>query len=258
MIPLWRIHFDHIYCIHSLADTERTRHIGVELARTGISDSGIFSFVYTAPDPWERRIAEAFPESVGRHPSALKFLNLAMAQARMLRESLALGYGRIMVAEDDVCFLHDLDAVQDALEAIPTKADVVQFDKFVDYGRVTPERYRLICKERAVNRFYFDTAGGEYYSGGCFGVMNPAAMRTLLSLLEGGRPRPIDILFQTAPLRRVAARKNVAIQRTFRDAMLLEYQTGTCGDGEADAHTRAYEAQGVRFEDYSPIEKEVE
>jgi hypothetical protein len=219
-----------------------------ELMRVGLFDCPAFSFVYTSPDPWETKLAEAYPSCVGGHACAVKFLNLALSQARTMREALSMGYGRVLFLEDDIRFLKSESETTRALRLIPSGFGIVQFDKFVDYGKVTHEEYGRICEAQSVNSHYFDELDGEYYSGGCFS-MDADAMEAFLSHMERVRPAPCDLLMQTLPVRRAAAKKNVAVQVTFEGAMVREYARNAT-DG-SKSHHAAYSAQGVRYEDYA-------
>ena len=241
----WARHFDHIYCFHYLPDTARVEGFTNELRRVGILDSGIFSFVYTTPDPYEKKLLEKCPEISGRHASALQFVNLGLASARTLREALALGYQRVLFLEDDIRFLKDLDELEAALANIPQGWDIVQFDKFMKWEH-TPESYAERVKKDEINSHYFDAKGEELPGGGCF-MATPRGMANMLKGQEQWRPGPMDQLMNMNGSYHAVAKKNLAVQVVHDDAMLLNY----LAYAKANTHHKAYKPQGLRYEDYA-------
>lgn len=247
----WTKHFDHIYCFHFLPDTERMPGFTNELRRVGILDSGIFSFVYTTPDPWEKKLMELCPNVAGRHASALQFLNLGLASARTIREALGLGYERVLFLEDDIRFLKDLDELETALAATPDGYDIVQYDKFMGWD-VTPESYRAICEADAINEFYFDAQGKndskpkELSSGGCF-MATKRGMENIHRALVEWRPVPMDGFLNMNGNRHAVARKNLAVQIVYGDAMLWSYLQRE----KANTHHKAYAPMALKYEDYA-------
>lgn len=241
----WKRHFDRIYCIHYLPDAGRMPGFTAELERVGILGSGIFSFVYTSPDPWERKLLEAYPNISGRHASALQFVNLGLASARTLREALALGYQRVLFLEDDIRFLKDTAELEAGLDAIPEGWDIVQFDKFVKWEH-TPETYAAQTKAQEINAFYYDARGEELPGGGCF-MATPRGMANMLKGQEQWRPGPMDQLMNMNGSRHAVAKKNLAVQVVHDDAMLLAY----LAYAKANTHHKAYAPQGLKYEDYA-------
>lgn len=244
----WARHFDRIWCFHYLKNADRLPGITDELRRVGILDSGVFSFEYTSPDPWERKLARACPECTGGHASKLGFLNLGLATARKLREALALGYRRVLFLENDIRFLKDLGRIKATLEAMPDGYDIVQLEKFIDHQKVPDaEAYAKVCAERSVNGEFFDAGGMVTYSGGCVS-MNRRAMENLLGYMERWRPQPLDGLIQLNSIgRRAVAKRNVAVQIVLGDAMLWEYAAWE----RRNTHHRAYAPQGLAYGDYA-------
>ena len=241
----WACHFDHIYCFHFLPDTERMPGFTNELRRVGILDSGIFSFVYTTLDPWEKKLMELYPNVAGRHASALQFLNLGLASARTIREALGLGYERVLFLEDDIRFLKDLDELETALAATPDGYDIVQYDKFMGWD-VTPESYKALCEADAINDFYFDAKGKELSSGGCF-MATKRGMENMHRAFVEWRPAPMDGFLNMNGSRHAVARKNLAVQIVYGDAMLWNYLQRE----KANTHHKAYAPMALKYEDYA-------
>jgi hypothetical protein len=246
-MPRWPSYFDRIYCIHHLPDKGRMPSLESELRRVGILDSGIFQFVFTTPDPWESRLLEKCPEIAGtrERSSSIGFLNLGLASARTLREALCIGYRRVLFLEDDIRFLKDLDALDAALAATPDGFDIVQYDKFVDWN-LTPEQYRDMAEALSVSPLYFDARGKDYYSSGCF-MATRRGMENMLRAMDEWRPAPMDAYMNMNGSTHAVAKRNLAVQIVYGDAMLWNYLQRE----KANTHHKAYAPQGVRYEDYA-------
>lgn len=133
--PDWKKYFDHIYCVHYIEYKEREEELKKELERVGILDSGIFSFKYTFSSPIDKVLYES--ESFSRERFNKRFsigaYNLAKGHYDCMKESLGLGYKRVLFLEDDVAFLKDLEEITRILEASP-HADIEMYDKVAIRG----------------------------------------------------------------------------------------------------------------------------
>lgn len=240
----WSRHFDRAYCFHFVKDAARLPGLTEEFRRVGLLDSGIFRWVTTYSNPWERRLIEAMPRvwPKGATKTAVGFLNLGMATMRTLREALHDGCRRVLFMEDDIRFLKDLGELEAGLAAIPDGYDVVQLDKF-ERWEATPEEYAAKVAAQSVNGRYFDAAGTLYTSGGCV-MLTDGGMRNILRAYEEWRPGPMDSYFTMNGNRVAVAKRNLAVQVVHGDAMLMDYM-------RANTHHAAYLPQGVRYEDYA-------
>lgn len=66
------------------------------------------------------------------------FMNSLLAHYRAVRTAYFLGCRSILVLEDDVRFIRDVGKLADAIDALPTNADLALFD-WVERGKWTPE-----------------------------------------------------------------------------------------------------------------------
>lgn len=244
MMPPWSRHFDRAYCFHFVKDAARLPGLTEEFRRVGLLDGGVFRWVTTYPNPWEKRLIEACPKTWprGANKTAVGFLNLGMASMRTLREALADGCERVLFLEDDIRFLRDLDAVDEAIADIPDGFDIVQFDKFCP-ANMTREQYAEKVAARSVNAHYFDAAGTLYTSGGCF-MATRRGMENILRAFEEWRPGPMDGYLNMNGNRVAVAKRNLAVQIVMGDAMVFDYM-------KANTHHAAYAPQGIRYEDYA-------
>ena len=239
----WKSHFDHIYCFHYLPSSGRLAGIKEEFRRVGILDSGIFSFVYTSPDPMEKYIANVTPRVAHDEESNRGFVNLGLATARTFREALALGYRRVLFLENDIRFLKNLKTIEMIMERTPKDYAIVQYDKFLPWNW-TPDRYRSNVERFRINDAFYD-GGAEFLpSGGCFAA-DTQGMTALLNALERGGPRPVDGLFGAVGVRRAVAVLNVAIQVVFEDALLWKYLK------QGNTHHKAYAPMELDYSLYN-------
>lgn len=241
----WKRHFDHAYCISFAPSRLRRAYATEEFRRVGLLDSGIFSWALTYPDPFEKKLLDAYPWlGVTEDPKTrIAFINLGLASCRLLRESAAMGYRRVLFMEDDIRFLKDTAAIADALYGIPDGFDIVQFDKFATW-ETTREEYAALCERKSVNPHYFDASGGLWMSGGCF-MATARGMANMLQAMEAHRPAPMDGFMNHNGNRHAAVKRNLAVQVMMGDAACMNYM------GRRNTHHLAYAPQGVRYEDYN-------
>jgi hypothetical protein len=241
----WSRHFDRAYCFHYANDAARLPGLTEEFRRVGLLDSGIFRWMRTFPNPWEKRLIEARPDlwRGGPNKTSVSFLNLGFASMRAMREALADGCKRVLFLEADIRFLKDLSAIKDALDAIPDGFDVVQFDKF-DLWSVTPDEYAAKVERQSVNAHYFDARGKNYMSGGCF-MATTRGMENILRAMEEWRPGPMDGYLNMNGNTHAVAKRNLAVQVVMGDAMVFDYMA------KRNTHHAAYRPQGLRYEDYA-------
>lgn len=243
----WSKYFDHIYCFHFLGKSERLRtDITAEMDRVGILKSGIFSFVYTSRDPWEKALWDACPRS--RKTFNTGFLNLGLATARTLREALALGYGRVLFLEDDIRFLKDPQEIEATLAATPDEGrdevSIVQYDKFLPWS-MKPTEYRRMTEVGRINDRFFSSRGKSLYSGACF-MATRKGMNALLRFEEDDHPTPADGIFEMVGVRTACAERNMAIQVFYGDAMAAGYF-----NGKGNTHHKAYAPMELDYSLYN-------
>lgn len=243
----WSKYFDHIYCFHFLGKSERLRKdITAELDRVGILKSGIFNFVYTSRDPWEKALWDASPRC--RKTFNVSFLNLGLATARTLREALALGYQRVLFLEDDIRFLKDLKEIEKILAATPNESrdevSIVQYDKFLPWS-MTPSEYRRMVEVGRFNDYFFSSRGKSLYSGACF-MATKKGMEALLRFNEDDHPTPSDGVFQMVGVKTACADRNMAIQIFYDDAMAAGYF-----NGKGNTHHKAYAPMELDYSLYN-------
>lgn len=250
MAAWWGRQFDRIYCFHHTGMKGRYEAMHAELERVGILGSGVFQWVITSPDPHEATVLDSFPKEdwpFESRKASLGFINLGMATARAIRESLYFGHRRILVLEDDLRFLNDLGRVRDIIDATPDAADAVQYDKYLMWGE-EDDSYAQMAEERPLGYSgrFFDPGDAVVPSGACL-ALNRNAMTGLLMALELGIPRPVDGLLQQCRLRRAVAVENAGVQIYYRDSLQEAY---TAGDKEL-RHYKAYELMGVDLSRYA-------
>lgn len=210
-------HFDAIYCL-SLADNIKRRSVmHFELQRVGIIDSGIFHWKITVRNELYKYIwnnPEFKCDDWWKHLTGC--LNCTLAHYEIMKESLARGFRRVLIVEDDIRFLKVLGEMEKIVEAMPA-ADIVLFDKNMPCSK---ERFHEAVKSNRVNDHYIDFSNVCLNSAGCL-ALSTKAMETITESQEKYF-RPADYwtnrvnhegdVINDDGLTRVASIKNLAVQ----------------------------------------------
>ena len=123
----WETLFDRVFCVYYLPNKARMPRLQKELERIGLLESPVFEWRFTTPSPYDKVVQDSYKDK--KWINSIGCMNVALETNRILKESLLLGYKRILVLEDDVAFLKDLTQLKTILENIPEGYDVVQLDK---------------------------------------------------------------------------------------------------------------------------------
>ena len=206
----WAKYFDKIFCLHFIPQSARLPRLKSELSRVGILDSGIFQFRYTSPCKYDNIIWEKEKDIyLAPRPS---FVNMCLETRRILAESVAFDYKRILILENDVAFLKDLSLLEQLLEETPSGYGIVQYDKFVN-----PEwsdKYYDDLKSSRISANYFESPHNRMWtSAACLGLFNKG-IEQMLSLFNS-RICATDIAYQLMTCRYAVAIKNLAVQIRF-------------------------------------------
>ena len=109
-----------------------------------------------------------------------------------------------------------------------------------------------MCEADAINAHYFDAKGKndsypkELSSGGCF-MATRRGMENIERAFREWRPGPMDGFLNMNGNRHAVARKNLAVQIVYGDAMLLNYLAAA----KANTHHKAYAPMALKYEDYA-------
>lgn len=207
----WNRYFDAIYCL-SLADyRERRELMHAELGRVGIADSGILHWKITVRNPLYRYIwtnPSFHTESWWLEMEGP--LNATMGHYEIMKESLARGFGRVLILEDDVRFLKDSGAIAPILDDLPEGYDIA----LLDYNLCTDKRpYRKALERDRINDHFFSFANTRMWGGSCYALSTRAMQRITWS--QEMFFEPADHVYNAKGedgLVRVASIRNVAVQ----------------------------------------------
>ena len=221
----WFLHFDAIYCL-SLADNIQRRDLMIdELRRVGILDSGILH--------WKITVRNALYQYIWQNPSfqcdewwrGMEVnLNCTMGHYEIMLESLARGFRRVLIIEDDIRFVKDQNYISRILAFLPDHNtdlphyDICLFDKNVS-ARPRTSLHNAINYAR-INAHYFDYSTAFLGSTGCI-ALSERAMRRFVEQQER-KFMPADFLTNRINaegdvvnddgLHRVASIANLAVQ----------------------------------------------
>ena len=176
----WSDYFDHIYCVHYAPYKERKVELEKELDRVGILSSGIFSYHYTFPTPFDDDLMKN-PE-FNHAEFGMRFnkgaVNLAMGHYNIMAEAVSFGYNRILIIEDDIAFLKDINMIKNILDKMPDK-DIIIFDK------ITPDerQYKMSLQYDKINDYYVNTGALVLWCSDCYSV-NTKGMKHIIKNQE--------------------------------------------------------------------------
>ena len=133
----WSKYFDHIFCIHYLANDRVNRHHQLinELSRVGIYQSGIFSFIYDEDSVITNDIMENARNKyfIGLDKYGKR---VTINHYKAFNIAKICGYKNILVLEDDVCFLKDLDELEKYIqETSILNTDLIMYD-YITYKNI--------------------------------------------------------------------------------------------------------------------------
>lgn len=126
----WNKYFDHIFCIHYISEDRIERHHQLinELKRVGIYDSGIFSFIYDENSIITNEIYENVRNN--EYCSYDKYAKrVTINHYKAFNISKFCNYKKILILEDDICFLKDIQQIEYYLnQASNNDTDLIMYD----------------------------------------------------------------------------------------------------------------------------------
>ena len=180
--------FDHIYCLHYLPTQDRLEKLKSELKRVGIDETAdYFSWIYDYPSGL---LDTVYNDKRVNMNSALKSASrtylkrVSMKHYRIVKEAYELGYGRILILEDDVRFHKDISHISNLLLNMPD-SDVIMFDKMVSSEAQEGIKYKKYVKELPAGSLYgsIGNSGVFFIFCSCY-ALNRKAMKHIIDLHE--------------------------------------------------------------------------
>lgn len=216
-----------------------------ELARVGLDDA---VRQWQFPTPLDNVVRSNVQHSNGVKRDG--YFNCSMGHYRAIATAYYRGLDHALFIEDDIRFLKDVDAIEQAVNDLPDDYDLAMLDWFCikkkdGSGIGIAKRYR---DERRVNRHWseFD----KFYSAGCYALSRKGMERIMLAIelsatdKKIGMFRIIDHYMDRnvigAESRLYFASTNIAIQR----------QIGASNSSGYDIAGK-YRSLGIRLEDYA-------
>lgn len=238
----WNKYFDKVYCLHYLPQADRLPRLQEELARVGLSQSGILEMRYNSPCEYDKLIFEKF-QNKALAPS-LGFVNIALEVRKVLTEAKAFGYKRILLLENDVAFLRNLGKLEAYLAQTPKGFGIVQYDKFV-VPRFKAQYDNLIVSAKiGGSDNYFESPHNMMWtSAACIGLFDDGITQ-MLDILNK-QIVATDITYQMMTCRYAVAIQNLAIQVTFADSQNVH------NDDSRDMMDSVYKNQNIDYSLYA-------
>lgn len=129
-MPKWaeNLGVEHAFALCYTGYPERIGPFMDEVARAGLS--GATDRIYTYANPFDAVLLR-HAAHVNRKPG---HFNAMFGHYAAVKTALAMGWGRILVMEDDCRFLNDLSALEEASARVPADWDMLALDAFVWKG----------------------------------------------------------------------------------------------------------------------------
>lgn len=206
-MPNWSV-FDHVFCIHYLGNKKREGGIKDEFSRVGLWGRENFTLYET--------VRTVYEEQLPNQNEYAGIKNLALNTLRILLTAKAKGWKRILICEDDVCFLKDLGLLSSIVDKTPLDYDVCVFDKFVFIHNT---EFQDFCNKNRVN-FLFSEWESGIYSSSCYMVSESAYDKLIGALSK--RLIAIDDLLQMKELKKCYSIINACCQSSDSDSMFID------------------------------------
>lgn len=198
----WTKYFDRVFCIMLLDDKkERLPRLEDELARVDLLGSPIFEWRYDVSIPLDKAITEY---SEFEHIVKDGYKKNIYNYARIMQESLLLGYKRILIIEDDVAFLKDKREIIRYLESLPSYP-IVQMSKF----SLNDTQIEEIERAKIEGKRYFQSQVG--FTDASCNIFSREGMQICLDVLSN-RKIPTDWIGHIVPDKVALATKNLSVQ----------------------------------------------
>ena len=173
----WKEHFDHIYCLHYVKNEDRYERISKEFKRTGILDSGIFSWHMTVDSPLKDRMYSTL-NVYADYASFFKlpgYADLMFNHYIVMKEAISLNYNRILMFEDDIMLLKDIQQIEKTITNTPNNINIILYDYF--------EYYKIKSHIQFGNFIKLSNDDGTYHSGAMYSI-DHKTMIQYVSILE--------------------------------------------------------------------------
>ena len=182
--------FEKIYVISLIYNKERQLFIKKQLNELGLEFEFVYGIDYFNIKTDRFGNVINYPDltlstngdEVVDHLDNDKMYGCGMSHYRAVLQAYELGYNNILIIEDDICFIKDINMINNYLNNIPNDADYVTYSsRFME-----PKEYQLFLKYQKI--FYSDDPKfikiSNKYSTLCgtmmYGLMNRKTMKLYL------------------------------------------------------------------------------
>lgn len=227
LAKIWADKFDAIYLLHFIPSKDRLAPALEELNRVGITDHPKFILDEKVFTPFDRIIFKNLRRPYygdNMTEKQRRILDISKQHYDVIKKAYESGYKRILIMEDDVCFLRDLDLIKTYITNMPNNFDIhildYRFYQPMDSVKQTVEEKYNKALAAKINDYYCNVSDFEaIHSAACYAI-NRTYMYHIIQNTEY-QLQPIDMLTCATPgnidehmrFKRCIPVKNVAIQR---------------------------------------------
>lgn len=235
----WDRWFDKVYCLWYVPNKARLPRLEKECRRIDLWECPLFELRKMVPQRMESIVLEWSRKQQGGSNYIVAVGN-GMENIRVMRESLLMGYERIMVIEDDATFLKDKATIVETLDAMPDNFGMIQMDKAVHNNEELSTWNTLLASKR-INDYFVDGSGTSFTLATC-NVYTRNGLEKMLEVMET-RMACIDVATRYIDTEPAIAIKNLCIQQAYGDMPNKAHKER--------AMQRIYELEGISFGEYA-------
>lgn len=175
LTPIWDKLVDHVCVLWLISNVEKRNHLESEFERVGLLQTGKVEFMKIQEMSLikKRLLTTLATEETTTKKGFYKGVygtDTAYRHYCAMYNSLVKGYEKVLIFEDDMCFLKSLDELYGILTNIPEDCELCLFDHlFIQYDSIvyTPEKFREIS-EKANDYYYKLNFCQGNWTAGCY------------------------------------------------------------------------------------------
>ena len=219
---LWDNLFDHVYIIWYSKNWDRKAFFEKEFARLDLKNVEI---VKTSNPPLKDKMVKTLMNIFWPRfsPQYVSSFDVAFQHYLIWNDVVTNNYQRVLIMEDDVCFLKDIEKVKELLKDFPQHYDIVLLDRVCPFRDMYYVNEQI--QENKINQNYFSC--GEYlksnWTAACYSITQNACKFLMKEQEEKGFCPADERLWinfaekQKLGLKSAYAKKNIAVQNPIFD-----------------------------------------
>lgn len=207
--------FDKIYCINYVENLERREFMQFQFKRLGIIDKVEF-FNFLDLSKFSIDILNSF----NKYINSIPVLGCALAHYSCVKQAKLLGYNKILILEDDICFLRDIKILEDYLNDLPEDWEYIKYVYPCHISPDTAQNFFKINKLDKLKYISFKYIGDKTCCAGAYALQGKG-IDLYINLMESNKLFPADLLpffysdFIKSPINSYFCTKNLMLPELY-------------------------------------------